>query len=414
MTNSISVTQHPLEEQIPSSAILALSVASFGSGMSMRVTDSMLVKLAETFTINLALASLVITVFGVAYGFTQFVFGPLGDRYGKYLVIGRACLACACTAFLCALAPDFYGLLGARMLAGATAAAIIPLAMAWIGDVIPYEQRQPVLARFLIGQILGLSSGAFLGGFCADYISWRAPFVLIACSFAVIGFILLRINKNLPAFARVLHKTEGKLFTRLVTEFSLVLKLSWARVVLITVMLEGAGVFGGMSFIASHLHTHHGVSLSAAGAIVTLFGLGGLLFALRSRIAVSYFGESGLIRYGGLLMALSMCTIAYAPVWWWSMPASFCFGLGFYMMHNTLQINATQMAPERRGTAVAAFASSFFLGQSAGVAIGGIVFVLIGSDHLLALAGVGVFVVSSVFLVLHRRHQTLWRNRHHV
>lgn len=81
------------------------------------------------------------------------------------------------------------------------------------------------------------------------------------------------------------------------------------------------------------------------------------------------------------------------------------------MMHNTLQINATQMAPERRGTAVAAFASSFFLGQSVGVAVGGIVFVLIGSDHLLGLAGLSVFIVSSVFLVLHRQHNALSRDQ---
>jgi len=114
-----------------------------------------------------------------------------------------------------------------------------------------------------------------------------------------------------------------------------------------------------------------------------------------------------LIRFGGLFMTLSLCMIAYAPVWWWSLPASFCFGLGFYMMHNTLQINATQMAPERRGTAVAAFASSFFLGQSAGVAIGGVVFVLIGSDHLLGLAGLSILLLSSVFLVFHQRHKTL-------
>jgi predicted MFS family arabinose efflux permease len=399
MISPLSSLAPDLKEQLPASAILGLSVASFGSGMSMRVADSMLVKLADTFAINLAMASLVITVFGVAYGFMQFIFGPLGDRYGKYLVIGRACLACACTALLCALAPDFYSLLFTRMFAGATVAAIIPLSMAWIGDVVPYEQRQPVLARFLIGQILGLSSGAFLGGFCADYLSWRVPFILIAISFAVIGFVLLRINKKLPASARVLHIAQGKYLPRLVSEFSLVLKISWARVVLATVMLEGATVFGGMSFIASHLHTHHGVSLSAAGAIVTLFGLGGLLFALRSGIAVSYFGESGLIRFGGLFMTLSL--------WWWSLPASFCFGLGFYMMHNTLQINATQMAPERRGTAVAAFASSFFLGQSAGVAIGGLVFVLIGSDHLLGLAGLNILLLSSVFLVFHQRHKTL-------
>lgn len=391
-------------QSIPSTAILALSVASFGSGMSMRVTDSMLVRLAGDFGLTLGMASLVITVFGVAYGFSQFVFGPLGDRYGKYLVIGRGCLACAVTATLCAIAPDFYTLLVARAFGGATAAAIIPLSMAWIGDVIPYEKRQPVLARFLIGQILGLSSGALLGGLCADYLSWRAPFILIALSFLIIGFYLVRLNRHLPAHARVLHKAEGGTFTRLISEFRQVLSTHWARVVLITVLLEGATVFGGMAFVASHLHAKYGVSLSSAGAIVMLFGLGGLLFALRSRLMVARFGESGLVLYGALLMSGSLIVIAYAPAWWWAVPASFCFGLGFYMLHNTLQINATQMAPERRGTAVAAFASCFFLGQSAGVAAGGILFTQLGSDHLLAAAGVGVLVIGLVFLRLHARH----------
>ena len=43
----------------------------------------------------------------------------------------------------------FGALLGARLAAGASAAAVIPLAMAWIGDVVPYERRQPVLARMV-------------------------------------------------------------------------------------------------------------------------------------------------------------------------------------------------------------------------------------------------------------------------
>ena len=164
------------DERLLSIAIIALSGAAFGSGMSMRVMDPMLVQLASDFSITLSTASQVITVFGLAYGLFQLLFGPLGDRYGKYLVVAWGCIACSATALLCALAPDFYFLLTARSIAGATAASIIPLSMAWIGDVIPYKDRQPILARFLIGQILGLSSGALIGGLCADYLTWRAPF----------------------------------------------------------------------------------------------------------------------------------------------------------------------------------------------------------------------------------------------
>jgi predicted MFS family arabinose efflux permease len=44
-------------------------------------------------------------------------------------------------------------------------------------------------------------------------------------------------------------------------------------------------------------------------------------------------------------------------------------GLGFYMLHNTLQSNATQMAPEARGLGVSLFAFALFIGQSLGVAL---------------------------------------------
>ena len=43
-------------------------------------------------------------------------------------------------------------------------------------------------------------------------------------------------------------------------------------------------------------------------------------------------------------------------------------GFGYYMLHNTLQTNATQMLPQARGTAMAGFSASLYLGQSFGVA----------------------------------------------
>ncbi|MGC1445790.1 MAG: MFS transporter, partial [Xanthobacteraceae bacterium] len=61
------------------------------------------------------------------------------------------------------------------------------------------------------------------------------------------------------------------------------------------------------------------------------------------------------------------------PVWWLAPLATTAIGLGFYMLHNTLQTNATQMTPEARGTAVALFSSALYIGQTAGVALGALV-----------------------------------------
>lgn len=382
---------------IPSLSVPLLSLAAFGSGISLRVTDPMLPQLAQEFAVSLGDASNVITVFAIAYGLSQLFFGPVGDRYGKYLVVAFATLACAMTSLFCALAPGFVSLLAARLTAGATAAAIIPLSMAWIGDVIPYHQRQPVLARFLIGQILGLATGVLIGGLAADAGNWRLPFFFVALVFLAVSLALFALNRRLPAGARIVRRAEGAVIARMAGEFRHILSLPWARKVLLTVFLEGAFLYGAFAFIASHMHHSYGMSMTSSGALVMLFGLGGFVFAMASAALVRRLGEAGLSLWGGVFVALALLAIGLAPVWWWAIGGCFGAGLGFYMLHNTLQINATQMAPERRGAAVSAFASCFFLGQSVGVGIAGVLVGRFGTSNVMLIGAAGVLAVAVRF-----------------
>src|SRR5690349_8131145 len=128
---------------LPPGSITCLAFTAFGSGLSLRVNDALLPHPAREFAVSLGTASQAISLFAVAYGLAQLFFGALGDRFGKYRVVGGAAAACALAALACAAAPGFDALRLARVLAGATAAAVIPLSMAWIGDVVPYERRQP-------------------------------------------------------------------------------------------------------------------------------------------------------------------------------------------------------------------------------------------------------------------------------
>jgi predicted MFS family arabinose efflux permease len=403
MTSNSAVSVAP--DSIPRAAIFALSLAAFGSGTSLRVTDPQLPRLASDFGVSLASASYVITCFSIAYGVSQLFFGPVGDRFGKYLVVAWACACCALTALLCAVAPTFQMLLAARLLAGTTAAALIPLSMAWIGDVVAYDERQPVLAKFLIGQILGVSTGVFIGGLAADYLNWRLPFLAVSLGFILISLTLFGLNKRLPEHARIRHRVEGAVIPRMISEFAYVLSGRWARLVLATVFLEGVFLYGSFAFIATHVHLVHGIPLSRAGLLVMLFGFGGLLFATGSTVLVRRLGETGLTRWGGAIAAAGLLVTGVAPQWGWAIPGCFFTGLGFYMLHNTLQINATKMAPERRGAAVSAFASCFFLGQSLGVGVAGIVADHMGTTTILVLGSAGLLLISLNFSRLQKQHQ---------
>ena len=380
-----------------SKAILVLSLAAFGSGISQRVMDPLLPRLAVEFGVALGTASWTITCFTIGYALCQTFFGLVGDSRGKYRVIAWGCAASAAASLLCGLSPNLPLLLLARMIAGGMTAAIIPLSMAWIGDVVDYEHRQPVLARFLMGSILGVSAGQLLGGMSADYLGWRLAFFLVAGVFLTGTLLLFAVRRQLPPQALATQPIQYHALRHLWTEYVQILSHHWARIVLLSVFLEGAMVFGSFAFLASHLHRQLALSLSVAGSIVTLLGLGGLLFAVASRTLVRRLGEAGMARWGACILSVSMCALSLSLHVWVAVLACFLMGLGFYMLHNTLQTNATQMAPERRGAAVSIFAFCYFAGQSTGVAIAGWLVEHISIPGVILISALGVLLVGTSF-----------------
>jgi MFS transporter, YNFM family, putative membrane transport protein len=117
------------------------------------------------------------------------------------------------------------------------------------------------------------------------------------------------------------------------------------------------------------LHARFGLSFSLIGVVVASFAIGGLIYALSVKTLVNRFGQRGLAAYGGIALGIAFLALAAARTAWVAPVAVMLVGLGFYMLHNTLQTNATQMSPQARGTAVALFAAAFYLGQTAGVAL---------------------------------------------
>ena len=74
---------------------------------------------------------------------------------------------------------------------------------------------------------------------------------------------------------------------------------------------------------------------------------------------------------GSLITASCYLGFAFAPGWQICIPIMIVCGFGFYVMHNTVQTLATELAPDARGTAVALFVFSLMIGQGLGVAFFG-------------------------------------------
>ena len=353
--------------------VALLSGATFFSGAALRVCDSLLPRLAQDFGRTPGTAGRVVIAFAIAYGLMQLLFGPLGDRYGKARMVTLALFGCIAGALASALAPGFDALVGTRVVWGMAAAGVIPLSMAWIGDAVPYERRQATLAQLLTGTLGGMMAGQLAGGLFADStLGWRGAFFSLAAGYAVIAVLLALRLRQLPSAA----PPRGAPLA-FAAQLRSVLQVPWARTVLVAVLAEGVFLLGPMAYLPAYLHQRFGLSLSAASALVALYAVGGLVYAVTARHIVRRFGERRMVLWGGVLMGAGYLAWLVMPWWGLAAPVALAVGFGTYLYHNTLQTHATQMVPAVRGTAVASFAFCLFVGQAIGVTLAGVAF-----DHL--------------------------------
>ncbi|MES1154861.1 MAG: MFS transporter, partial [Pseudorhodoplanes sp.] len=260
-----------------------------------------------------------ISAYAVSHGLTQLFGSPIGDRFPKFMLLTLLCALCGVATIACGFSRTLTELGIARLTCGLTAGMIIPLAMAYIGDTVPYKDRQPVLGRFLTGQILGLVSGQVIGGVIGDHFGWRNVFVFVAGLFAL-AVVLLVFELLRNPLTRIAPQPETK-SRGFAADYAAVFGSPWARIVLLGVFLEAAIMFGAFAYIGADLHARLGLSFSAVGAVLAAFGVGGLTYVLTVRRLVDRLGQAGLVIAGGAMLTLSFLALALSPVWWVSFAA---------------------------------------------------------------------------------------------
>jgi predicted MFS family arabinose efflux permease len=351
----------------PSLPLALLSAAAFVSAGSMRMIDPVLHLIATDFGSTVARASGLIAAFALPYGLMQVVFGPLGDRFGKLRVLGGALAAFAVTCAACALAGSLPMLEVLRGLSGAAAAGIIPVCLAYIGDHTPYATRQATIAKFLTGIVLAQVLAAPLGGVVGDASGWRPLFLIMGGAAGVVALLLWRARRTAPERAT----GQGRLS---LAPYARVLARPAGRFIAVAAVADGASLFGPTPFLGAHLHETFGLSYAAAGLVLALVGVGGFTYTRAAPLLLKRLGERGLVTIGGIAIGTSFLLIGLVPHWGLAAALIAVLGLAFFMLHGTMQVRATEAAPDARATAVALFASMLFLGQAAGaLALGALI-----------------------------------------
>jgi predicted MFS family arabinose efflux permease len=322
------------------------------------------------------------------------VAGPLGDARGKLEMVIVGALWAGIGTVVAATMPSLGPLMLVRFLAGAGAAAVIPVALAWIGDVVAYDRRQAVLARFLSGQILGIVFGQAAGGLLGDLIGWRPTMGLLGLVHIGAGLLLVA---EMRRFGLRTGRRTSVRWSETAALTGDILRRPWVRVVLGTLVLEGMAMFGALAYIGAELNQRFGLSLGMVGAMLAAFGVGALVYASSAGTLVARLGQPGSVALGAVLLAGGYATLGLMPSPWYAPPAIALVGFGYYMLHTTLQTHGTQMAPEARGLAMSLFAFTLFTAHSLGVALAAPVMDRYGARPIFLAAAAVILLVAFWF-----------------
>lgn len=356
--------------------LLALGVSTFMVSLDGRVVAPLLPSIAAEFGVSIATAGYLMSGYLLPYGAFQLLYGPLADRFGKVWVAAWAMIAFSAGTALCGAFSSFAAVLAARAFTGAAAAALIPLTIAYIGDVVPYGRRQATLGMLMAsaGAAQALSMGA--GGLLASVLSWRSLFPVLGGLAAIVTVGLFSESKH--ELAPVRPATAPRYRDALRTDLSPLLVL---------VCVEGALFMGGFPFFSGLLEQRFGLGSLAIGLIMGVGGASQVLVARFLPRLLRRFGEPELVTLGGGAMGVAYLMSALANEPAWVGLGSALLGAGFSVCHSTLQTRATEVFPSGRGSALSLFAFSLFLGGGLGS---------LGLGWLLESEGYGVgFVITA-------------------
>jgi predicted MFS family arabinose efflux permease len=384
ITESTSAPSHPGQREL----LWALGAAVFMVNLDGRVIAPLLPMLSSALGVSLSRAGWLVSAYMLPYGLFQLAFGPLADRYGKITVCTHALMAFSVGTACCGLWPSFTSMFVLRALTGAAAAGLIPLTLAYIGDTVPYERRTATIATVMASGGAAQALGTAAGGSIAALLSWRAVFPCLGIASGLVALMLyavkhreVRIPTERPAYLTVL-RAEGM------------------RSLLALVSVEGFLYFGTFSYLSGLLEARFALDALAIGCVLALAGVAQLLTARILPRFLHRLSERTRLGVGSSSMGLAYLASSYAPYAWMVAIACFCAGVGFILCHTTLQTRATEVFPSGRGTALALFAFSLFVGSGLGAAAQGVLIDTTGIQNSFVLAGAGLCVFSAIVVRL--------------
>src|SRR5262245_23129161 len=274
---------------------------------------------ARSFGVTQAAIGLSIAVYGLARFLVAVPVGQLCDRLGRRPALALGGVVTAAGNLICAYAPNYPTLVGARFIAGVGAAFVLTAGQIVLADITTPAVRGRAMAIYQGTFLFAVGIGPFPGGVLAERYGLATPFVV----YAIIGGLAalvgwLRVPEPIRLRPREPRDAAGTLPPPPASGSQPRLLVSRIGFLLVSlVSFASAFTRTGALFTVIPVLGQDRLRLSPdrIGFALALGSLAGFGFAYPAGVLVDRYGRKSVIVPATLLTGLSLLLFLLAPSW---------------------------------------------------------------------------------------------------
>ncbi|MBE9166127.1 MFS transporter [Pleurocapsales cyanobacterium LEGE 06147] len=264
-------------------------------------------RFSEVFQAPAQQIGLVIPAYMLTYALTGLFYGILSDRFGRWSTIRASLIIFILATAMTATAQSAWQLLFWRLLTGLGASGAIPLAIALIGDLFPFEQRGSAIGLLFAAMEGGMALGSTGGAILEPFVGWQMLFVLTASTTVV---ILWRLRRYGALFDRP-HVASMPSVKEIFVGYYSLLSTGRGKRTYVYIFLNAIFHSGVYTWLGLYLSQRYELGELGIGLAILGYGIPGFLFSNAIGRAADKWGRKWLIPPGLGIAAIATAVMIF-------------------------------------------------------------------------------------------------------
>lgn len=170
---------------------ILIAITTFILGSAVDVFVPSLPHIAGYFHATGAETRLAVTVYLIAYGIFQLIYGSISDRYGRKKVLVFALIGYALSSYVITLSTSIYIFLAIRFFQGMFTGGVGVVNRAVLSDSYSGKTLSKYASYILIAWASGPIISPFIGGYLQEFFGWKACFYFLTIYTSISLFLVI-------------------------------------------------------------------------------------------------------------------------------------------------------------------------------------------------------------------------------